>query len=185
MCLARASAQVDDAASKYGKAQSRHRLATLDPPPLRSTSAPICSAQSHRKWLLKPRLIGHNMHKFRQHLRRDRQPVPSREQLPEQAQSLCMLRVLHDLHGQEEACIQAMRHTRPSSISLYHSSRAPIGLRIVPTLTGSVSRRLGFCACSFARRALRMICSNSANSSAENCATDFSISASVHSREMA
>src|SRR5271166_226817 len=46
MCRAHASAQVDDAASKYGKAQSRHRLATLGPPPLRSTSAPICSALS-------------------------------------------------------------------------------------------------------------------------------------------
>ena len=49
MCRARASAQVDDAASKYGKAQSRHRLATLGPPPLRSTSAPICSALSPSK----------------------------------------------------------------------------------------------------------------------------------------
>ena len=34
------------------------------------------------------------------------------------------MRVLHDLHGQEEACIQAMRHARPSNISLYH--RTPI-----------------------------------------------------------
>jgi hypothetical protein len=96
----------------------------------------------HRKWLLKPPLIGHNVHKFREHLRRDRHPVPSREQLPEQAQNLCMMRVLHDLDSQEEACIQAMRHARPSSISLYHSSRVPIGLRIVPTLAGSGSRRL-------------------------------------------
>jgi hypothetical protein len=119
------------------------------------------------------------MHKFRQHLQRDRHPVPSREQFREQAQGICMMRVLYDLDGQEEACIQAMRHTRPSSISLYHSSRVPIGLRIVPTLTGFVSGRLGLCACSFARRALRMICSNFANSPAENCETDFSISASV------
>ena len=97
----------------------------------------------------------------------------------EQAQGICMMRVLYDLDGQEEACIQAIRHTRPSSISLYQSSRAPIGLIIVPTLTGFVSSRLGLCACSFARRALRMICSNFANSPAENCETDFSISARV------
>ena len=87
--------------------------------------------------------------------------------------------VLHDLHCQQKACVHAMRHTRPSSISLYHSSRVPIGLRIVPTLTGSVSRRLGFRACSFWRRAFRMISSNFANSSAENCGMDFSMSASV------
>ena len=68
---------------------------------------------------------------------------------------------------------------KKGSISLYHSSRVPIGLRIVPTLTGSVSRRLGFRACSFWRRAFRMISSNFANSSAENCAMDFSMSASV------
>jgi hypothetical protein len=114
-----------------------------------------------------------------QHLRRERHAVPSREQLPKQAQSLCMMPVLYDLDRQEEACVCAMRHTRPSSISLYHSSRVPIGLTIVPTLTGSMSRRLGFCACSFSRRALRMVCSNSTNSSAEKRGMDFSISESV------
>ena len=51
--------------------------------------------------------------------------------------------VLHDLDYQQKACIHAMRHTPSSSISLYHSSRVPIGFRIVPTLTGSVSRKLG------------------------------------------
>jgi hypothetical protein len=49
------------------------------------------------------------------------------------------------------------------AFSLYHSSRVPIGLRILPTLTGLMSRRLGFCTCSFSRRALRTIRSNSAN----------------------
>jgi hypothetical protein len=126
MCRARASAQVDDAASKYGKAQSLHQLANLirlhrAPPVLRFVQRCL-----HRKWLLKPPLISHNMHKFRQHLRRDRHPILSREQFREQAQGICMMHVLYDLDGQEEACIQAMRHTRPSSISLYHSSRVPI-----------------------------------------------------------
>ena len=55
-----------------------------------------------------------------------------------------MMRVLYDLDGQEEACVQAMRHTRPSSISLYHSSRVPIGLRILPTLTRISIPQAGF-----------------------------------------
>src|SRR6516162_9389834 len=49
MCRAHASGQVDDAASRYGKAQLRHWLAALGPPPLRSTSAPICLALSPSK----------------------------------------------------------------------------------------------------------------------------------------
>jgi hypothetical protein len=40
--------------------------------------------------------------------------------------------VLHDLDCQQKACVRVMRHTRPSSISLYHSSRVPIGLRMAP-----------------------------------------------------
>jgi hypothetical protein len=75
------------------------------------------------------------------------------------------MRVLHDFYYQKEACVYAMRHARPSSISLYLSSRVPIGLRNAPTLTGSVSCRLGFCAFSFWRRALRIMLSNSTNSS--------------------
>ena len=89
-----------------------------------------------------------------------------------------MMRVLYDLDGQEKACIQAMRHTRPSSISLYHSSRVPIGLRIVPTLTGFVSQAgfllLLLCAPRFPVDLLQL-----GQLSAENCETDFSISASV------
>lgn len=41
----------------------------------------------HRKWLLKPPCIGHNMNKFSYHLWCDCYPVTSREQLSEQAQS--------------------------------------------------------------------------------------------------
>ena len=81
----------------------------LDPPPPVLRFVQRCL---HRKWLLKPPLISHNMHKFRQHLRRDRHPVPWRQQFREQAQGICMMRVLYDLDGQEEACIQAMRHRR-------------------------------------------------------------------------
>jgi hypothetical protein len=32
----------------------------------------------------------------------------------------------------QKACVRVMRHTRPFSISLYHSSRVPIGLRMAP-----------------------------------------------------
>jgi len=82
------------------------------------------------------------MHKLGEHLRRDRDTVASREQFTEQSRCVGMMRMLDDLHGHEETRIRAMRHAGPSRISSYHSSRVPSGWRILPTLTGSMSRRL-------------------------------------------
>ena len=45
----------------------------------RSETIPAGSTRIRPKLAGKPPLIGHNMHEFRQHLRCDRHPVPSRE----------------------------------------------------------------------------------------------------------
>jgi hypothetical protein len=52
------------------------------------------------------------------------------------------MRVFDESRCQEETRVRAMRHARASIVSLYYSSRVPIGLKIAPTLTGSVSRSL-------------------------------------------
>ena len=133
----------------------------------------------HRKWLLKPPRIGLNMHKFSQHLRRDRHPVPFARAAPRaSAEPL------------RDAC--APRSPRPGG-SLYpsHASRPAFQHLAIPLVacpnrfenladayrigvpqTGFL--RMFFFAPRFADDPLQL-----RQLSAENCETDFSISASA------
>ena len=90
-----------------------------------------------------------------------------------------MVFVTSHFHGDKKASVQTVLHSRPSSISSYHSSRVPSGCNTWPKSNGGKSRALWPPLRVFWRRICRMTLSNSASSSGENCATMFSISWSV------
>ena len=64
--------------------------------------------------------------------------------------------------------VEPVRHTRPPSMSSYHSSRVPSGFSIRPKSSGGKSRALRPLPLAFVNRAFRTKRSSSANSSVEN-----------------
>jgi hypothetical protein len=116
------------------------------------------------------------MDELSEHLRGDRDTITARQQLIQHPRSIDMMLMLENLGGYEESRVRAMRHTRASRISSYHSSRVPNGRRILPTLTGLMSRKVGLLLPSLSQRVLRINRSNFASSCAESLGTAFSIS---------
>jgi hypothetical protein len=119
------------------------------------------------------------MHKFRQNLRSYRKAITFLAQRVDQHASHFMVFVTSHFHGDKKARVQTVLHIRPSNISSYHSSRVPSGCSTWPKSNGGKSRALWPPLRVFRRRICRMIISNSASSSEENCAAMISISWSV------
>ena len=105
------------------------------------------------------------MDKLRHHLRGDGESVARRpERVPPRPHSGIVQMARHFVRHQQ-ARIEPMRHTRPSSISSYHSSRSSSGRSIRPRSSGERSNTLTPVFRAFSRRAMRTSRSNSANSS--------------------
>ena len=103
-----------------------------------------------------------------------------------QARELSKHREVHSIECQHRRNVRALKtrvnrvdHARPSSISSYQSVREPKGFNIRPKFSGGRSRGLSPCPLVFVKRAFRTNRSSRANSSADNCGTAASNSASV------